>query len=656
MERFLHGNPLLKSVRPGFTSCEGDVTRVKLRKLQLLLSREQIAPSDTESLRHCIALCTPSLSPCALVSDEQVAEVRRLLAEWTLPVCKLEDSWSRLAQIPPQVPPRCRSAPFWVFYPKESKHMQVRIVSGVKRAPGRLPYVQTEISEDGVGQVKKAYLDEEDVDLYIANGDSRESSELASNCLLCEVCLRACSFPVEPDDVGVGVQSILNPPSEEQLAKLRLERPSLTCSGCSMVVHAECVLARSFTDRAILYHLARTNSDWFCMRCLEGAPTSHALRFGYQLAGEMTRCEFEKVSAHTLSQVRLGKNASIEIIERTFWDLLADASPQLSILYGSDLDSKAVSGGQFPSAYDKTGWEPRQLALNTESVLKHLPDSAEITGVSRPWMYLGSPLSAFCWHAEDQFLCSVSYLHEGASKVWYTVPGVHRSRMELAIAAQLPDLRSANRDLHHHLVTLVDPHVLNHEFGLPIGRAVQRAGEFIITFPQAYHCGFNCGNNLAEAVNVACPDWLVHGRASVDAYARVKRPSVFSLDEIVWHMSGAVIARTEVRKHTALFCIDSLRESIALVENITLGGTLHTETLTTTKTCDSCNQFCYFFVCQSVSGASTCGHCVTEPLKVVFLRYPLGTLRDAVDRMVNLLDQCSEIRRSSRPIKRSRAS
>ena len=34
-----------------------------------------------------------------------------------------------------------------------------------------------------------------------------------------------------------------------------------------------------------------------------------------------------------------------------------------------------------------------------------------------PWLYVGSCLSAFCWHVEDHALYSVNYLHMGAPKV-----------------------------------------------------------------------------------------------------------------------------------------------------------------------------------------------------------------------------------------------
>lgn len=43
---------------------------------------------------------------------------------------------------------------------------------------------------------------------------------------------------------------------------------------------------------------------------------------------------------------------------------------------------------------------------------------------------------------------------------------------------------------------------------LKISKIEHRAGEFILVFGGAYHCGFNFGCNIAEAVNYATYDWL----------------------------------------------------------------------------------------------------------------------------------------------------
>lgn len=37
---------------------------------------------------------------------------------------------------------------------------------------------------------------------------------------------------------------------------------------------------------------------------------------------------------------------------------------------------------------------------------------------------------------------------------------------------------------------------------------MQLPGQFIITLPSGYHCGFNAGFNTNEAVNFAPDNWL----------------------------------------------------------------------------------------------------------------------------------------------------
>ena len=53
---------------------------------------------------------------------------------------------------------------------------------------------------------------------------------------------------------------------------------------------------------------------------------------------------------------------------------------------------------------------------------------------------------------------------------------------------------------------------------------VQHQGEFIVTFPKAYHSGFSLGWNAAEAANFAVMDWLPYGFEAAEAYAKVCTP------------------------------------------------------------------------------------------------------------------------------------
>lgn len=92
-------------------------------------------------------------------------------------------------------------------------------------------------------------------------------------------------------------------------------------------------------------------------------------------------------------------------------------------------------------------------------------------------------------------------------------------------------------------VTQLSPSVLKSE-GVPVYRAIQNPGEFILTFPRAYHSGFNCGFNCAEAVNVAPVDWLPHGQCAVELYREQHRKTSLSHDKL---LLGVV--REAVKEH-----------------------------------------------------------------------------------------------------------
>ena len=41
---------------------------------------------------------------------------------------------------------------------------------------------------------------------------------------------------------------------------------------------------------------------------------------------------------------------------------------------------------------------------------------------------------------------------------------------------------------------------------------IQEKGQFMITFPYGYHCGFNQGFNCAESTNFATERWIDFGK------------------------------------------------------------------------------------------------------------------------------------------------
>lgn len=96
----------------------------------------------------------------------------------------------------------------------------------------------------------------------------------------------------------------------------------------------------------------------------------------------------------------------------------------------------------------------------------------------------------------------------------------------------------------HNLTTLLSPGacVAN---GVGVSRVVQNAGEFIVTFPAAFHAGFSHGFNCAEAVNIADVAWLPEGRLAVEGYSggrqgsvgAARRAAIFSHERLVWQLA-----------------------------------------------------------------------------------------------------------------------
>ena len=84
--------------------------------------------------------------------------------------------------------------------------------------------------------------------------------------------------------------------------------------------------------------------------------------------------------------------------------------------------------------------------------------------------------------------------------------------------------------------------------GVPVSRLVHRAGSFAITFPNAYHAGFNTGFNCAEAVNFGPPDWLPAGSAAAEHYRKRGKPATISHDALVVSCCRAArVSETAVR-------------------------------------------------------------------------------------------------------------
>ena len=90
-------------------------------------------------------------------------------------------------------------------------------------------------------------------------------------------------------------------------------------------------------------------------------------------------------------------------------------------------------------------------------------------------------------------------VHWGETKTWYGIPGEDADKFEAAIKAEAPDLFEQQPSLLFQLITLMNPGRVK-KAGVRVYACDQRANEFVITFPKAYHSGFNQGVSRSSSL------------------------------------------------------------------------------------------------------------------------------------------------------------
>ncbi|KAG9015030.1 hypothetical protein FRB94_007102 [Tulasnella sp. JGI-2019a] len=339
----------------------------------------------------------------------------------------------------------------------------------------------------------------------------------------------------------------------------------LLCDGCDKGYHTFCL------DPPLP---GIPKGQWFCHICLfdtggdygfdEGE--EHSLHSFQQRDLAFRRAWFESHPPEARDwqdprSYRLGDvDISEDDVEKEFWRLVESPLETVEIEYGADVHS-TTHGSASPSLethpldpYSRHGWNVNNMPIVSDSLLRYV--KSDISGMTVPWIYVGMVFSTFCWHNEDHYTYSVNYMHWGETKTWYGVPGDDAEKFEAAIKSEAPDLFDAQPDLLFQLVTLMSPKRLR-EANVRVYGCNQRPGEYVITFPKAYHAGFNHGMNLNEAVNFAVPDWINDGRDCVKRYQEHQKLPVFSHDELL-----ITITQHSPTIKTAVWVLNSLREMV----------------------------------------------------------------------------------------------
>ncbi|ORZ20066.1 PLU-1-like protein-domain-containing protein [Lobosporangium transversale] len=301
----------------------------------------------------------------------------------------------------------------------------------------------------------------------------------------------------------------------------------LICDGCELGYHTYCLTPP-------LQNIPKT--DWYCAKCLV-AGDDFGFEEGeeYSLHSFQQKCNNFKQSWFEKAGFEDGKVPE-DTVEREFWRLVENAYETVEVEYGADLHSTQHGSG-FPTLEkhptDKYSAHPANLnniPVLPESLFCHI--KTDISGMMVPWLYVGMCFSTFCWHNEDHYTYSINYMHWGDTKTWYGVPASDALRFEDTMKKAVPELFKQQPDLLFQLVTMLSPERLVAN-GVKVLALDQRPGQFVVTFPQAYHAGFNHGFNFAEAVNFAPPDWCQFGLECAQRYKEHRKHPVFSHDELI---------------------------------------------------------------------------------------------------------------------------
>uniref|UniRef100_A0A8C2Z310 [histone H3]-trimethyl-L-lysine(4) demethylase n=1 Tax=Cyclopterus lumpus TaxID=8103 RepID=A0A8C2Z310_CYCLU len=383
----------------------------------------------------------------------------------------------------------------------------------------------------------------------------------------------------------------------------------LLCDGCDDNYHTYCLLP-PLTDPP--------KGNWRCPKCLAEECKKPSEAFGFEQAtreytlqsfGEMAdafKADYFNMPVHMVPT---------ELVEREFWRLVSSIEEDVVVEYGADIHSKEFGSG-FPmnngkkeltkeeEEYARSGWNLNVMPVLEQSLLCHI--NGDISGMKVPWLYVGMVFSAFCWHIEDHWSYSINYLHWGEPKTWYGVPSVAAERLEEVMKKLTPELFEFQPDLLHQLVTIMNPNILM-SHGVPVVRTNQCAGEFVITFPRAYHSGFNQGYNFAEAVNFCTADWLPAGRSCIEHYRRLRRYCVFSHEELTCKMA------TSPEKLDLNLAAATHREMFIIVqeERKLRKGLMERLLPDDERQCDQCKTTCFL-------SALACSNC---PEKLVCLSH-----------------------------------
>ncbi|THG21854.1 hypothetical protein TEA_015320 [Camellia sinensis var. sinensis] len=218
---------------------------------------------------------------------------------------------------------------------------------------------------------------------------------------------------------------------------------------------------------------------------------------------------------------------SVENIEGEYRRIVENPTEEIEVLLGLNLESRVLGSGfpvvsdsaetfEYPE-YEESGWNLNNISKLPGSLLAF--ESNKTSSISFPRLFVGMCFSSLLWKVEEHHLYSLCYMHLGAPKVWYGIPGRCYFKFEAAVKKYFPDVLVENSGL--------------------LNKMYPR--EFVLVLPGTYQSGFDCGFNCTEKAKFSPFDWLPHGQNAVELYGEQGRKTSISHDKLLLRAAMEVV-------------------------------------------------------------------------------------------------------------------
>ncbi|XP_044731636.1 protein Jumonji [Chrysoperla carnea] len=372
----------------------------------------------------------------------------------------------------------------------------------------------------------------------------------------------------------------------------------------------------------------------------------------------MALSAFYRIARNTMAMWFKTNEPTVAEVEHEFWKHVNMRTNHLCVHSGS-IDSGGYGYGfvcSKSSPFARHPWNLKVLTNNTGSILRSM---GPIMGVTVPTLHVGMVFSACCWYRDPHGLPWIEYLHTGASKVWYGIPGSLNTVFRQTVNKLIPNVCRKTPVWLPSDTAMIPPSLLVSN-NVSLCRTVQEPGQYIVIFPNAFTSSLCTGYTVSESVFFAQTSWLENSESIFSELKESCEPSMFSLERLLLSMAVDTRCTVDILKRI-LSGVQNIRdkESVGRDKLRQLGVTIHERLPQSQKKkkkadtdgeylCEVCKSNLYVslvteiqddevFCLQHAAEYITSNKIATSECKLMYT-YTEEELCEIVDRVINAID------------------